>query len=198
MTSAFTRHPALLRMREQIRANPRLQVGLAVIGLILLCWLVLVTSDARQALVRDLAGRHERLAQIKQLAGQRVWIQRAVEAETLARTLEAEIPAADSAGMAQAAFQSWLRPIVEPYGSDVRLEVQTPVMVDSPAGTAQVTAVISGSLPPQRVIQLVSRIEAARALVVVPLATIRDDGANRTFSLTVRAYYRIAPEGPQT
>jgi hypothetical protein len=68
---------------------------------------------------------------MQQLAGQGVWVQRAQEAGQLARSLDAEIPAARSAGLAQADFQGWLRGIVESQGTTVRLDVQAPAMMTS-------------------------------------------------------------------
>lgn len=176
----------------QINGNPRLLGGVVLIALLVVGWLWLVIGDQRAEQVRELERGHERLAQIKQLAGQKIWLQRAEEAERLGAMLAAELPPADSPGLAQADFQGWLRGIVDAQGADLRLDVQAPTLVEDAPGVVQVTAVVSGGLPPQRVLQMIQRIEGYTKLVTIPIATVRDDGANQTFSLTVRGYYRLA------
>lgn len=184
--------PALTALIAQVKGNPRLQIGLGVIALILAGWVFLLLGDVRAARVAELERDHERLAQIKQLAKQKGWTKRAIEAEELRRVLDAELPQAKSAGLAQAEFQGWLRGVVTSQGGDVRIETQAPMEVESVPGVVQVTSVVSGALPPDRVIQMLQRIESHAQLIAVPLATIRDDGVNRTFSLTVRGFYRVA------
>lgn len=183
---------------DQFNANPRLQFGAAFIALLLLAWVFLVLGDARDASVRKLQDGRERLAQMQQLAGQGVWVQRAQEASQLARALDAEIPAARSAGLAQADFQGWLRGIVESQGTAVRLDVQAPAMMDQPADVVKLTAVVSGPLPPQQVWQMIHRIESRPSLVTIPTALVRSNGTDHSFSLTVQGYYRLpaAAESP--
>lgn len=197
-------NPASVKARlrpllAQAQDNPRLQAGLALIALLVVGWLALVLHDAREARIRELERQHQRLAQIKQLAGQKMWIERADEAERLGKVLAAELPEAKSAGLAQADFQAWLRPIVDAQNANLRLDVQAPTMPEDMPGVVQVTAVVSGGLPPQRVVQMLGRIEGYAKLVTVPVATIRDDGLNQTFSLTVRGLYRLpTAAGEQT
>lgn len=188
--------PVTTRLRPllaQVGGNPRLQAGLALIALLVVGWLWLLIGDTRDARLQELGRHHERLAQIKQLAGQTIWLQRAEEAERLAGVLAAELPPAGSPGLAQADFQGWLRGIVDAQGAELRMEVQAPVLVEAMPGVVQVTAVVSGALPPQRAVQMIQRIEGYTKLVTLPLVTIRDDGANQTFSLTVRGFYRLDP-----
>ena len=98
---------------EQVRANPRLQAGVALIGILFLGWLFLLLGDLRQANLTELEAARARLAQVEQLAGQDVWLQRSEESQRMADVLAAEIPDAQSPGLAQAAFQGWLNNIVE-------------------------------------------------------------------------------------
>lgn len=188
--------PRLAPLLAQVSRNPRLQAGLIAIALIIVAWAMLALGDLRRAGLKQLERDHERLARIKQLAGQNTWGERSAEAQTLNRILAAEIPPARSPGLAQAEFQGWLREIVNAQGQALRLETQAPAAVESVPGVVQVTSVISGSLSPDRVIQMLQRIEGHAQLVTVPLATIRDDGANQTFSLTVRGFYRLQPVTP--
>lgn len=190
--------PSLQRLMLEFRGNPRLQLGLALILLLLAGWVFLLLADWRAALLKDLAAGHERLIQVKQLAGQKAWTQRARDAEALAKALDAEIPTARSAGLAQAEFQGWLQKIVDAQGATLRLDMQAPLRLEDRPDLVRVTANVSGGLAPRRVLQMVHRIESATSLVTIPVLLVRTDGANQTFSATVQAIYRLpdaVPEG---
>lgn len=175
----------------QIKGNPRLQLGMALIASLLLAWVFLVLGDVRTAALQRLDQGRERLSQMRQLAGQQVWLERAQQASQLAGVLDAEIAPARSSGLAQADFQGWLREIVQSQGSALRIEAQAPAMLDAPPGIVQVTAVISGALPPAQVWQMIHRIESRPSLVTIPTALIRSNGTDHSFSLTVQGYYRL-------
>lgn len=188
--------PALRSALTELRGNPRLQSGLALIALLLFGWLFLVLGDARRTLVNDLQEAHERLLQVKQLAGQKAWSQRARDAEALAKALDAEIPSARSTGLAQADFQGWLQKIVDAQGANLRVDMQSPIRDETQPGLVRVTAVVSGGLAPRRVLQMVHRIESSASLVTLPALLVRTDGANQTFSATVQAIYRVPESAP--
>lgn len=192
----LTLPPRLRLLVVEIRDNPRLQLGTVLIGALILGWLVLVLADWRKEKLVVLEQARQRLAQVQELAGQQVWIERADAAGRLSTTLEAEIPAAASPGLAQAEFQGWLQDIVSAQGAPLRLDVQAPVRIDQPADIVKVTATVSGGLPPGRVTDMIHRIEGRAALSTIPTLTIRSDGLNQTFSLTVQGFYRLPPEGP--
>lgn len=187
------RLPADLRpLLDQVRANPRLQVGLGAIGLLLVGWIVLVLGDVRQGQVARLEQARARYIQVRQLSGQDVWLQRAADAAKLADALEAEIPQAASGGLAQAQFQGWLKTITDSQGVPIRMDTEAPTRLEAPsAGIVRVTATIAGSMDPQRTWQLIHRIEGTTSLVTIPAIAIRSDGSNQTFSLTVQGYYRV-------
>ena len=86
--------PQIELLARQVRANPRLQAGLGLIAVLLVGWIFLVLGDLRAAKLRQLQDARHRLAQVQQLAGQDVWLQRADQAERLARMLAAELPPA--------------------------------------------------------------------------------------------------------
>lgn len=190
--------PQLKSLATEIRGNPRLQVGLTLIVLLFLGWVFLVLGDARRTQLQQLEQGRQRLVQVKQLAGQKVWLERADAAKRLADTLDAEIPPAKSPGLAQAAFQGWLKEIVDSQGTNLRIDVQSPAYVEDPADVVRVTAVVSGGLEPQRVWQMIHRIEGHAALVSIPTLTVRSDGANKAFSLTVQGYYRLPAPPPES
>ena len=193
--------PAGLKpLLAQVQGNPRLQAGLSLAALLVVGWLVLVLGDVRDAQLQQREQARQRYIQVRQLVGQDVWLQRANDAARLADTLDAEIPSAQSPGLAQAAFQGWLKQIVDSQGGQLRLEVQPPVFMDEPAGVVKVTAVVSGGMEPRRTWQMIQRIESSVSLVTIPVLSVRTDGANKIFSLTVLGYYRLpeaAPAGAQ-
>jgi len=188
--------PQLLPLAAQIRGNPRLQAGLGLIGAIVLLWLFLLLGDWRQARIEVLQASQHRLEQTRDLARQKDWAERAGQAKQLADSLQAEIPPAASPGLAQAEFQSWLRQLADSQPAPLRLEVQQPVRLEDPADIVKVTATLNGSMPSSQVVQLMSRIESQQSLVTLPMTTLRSDGLNRSFSLTIQGYYRLQAKEP--
>ena len=63
--------PQATQLVAQIKANPRLQAGVALILVLLAGWVLLVLGDVRQARLANLKDGRERLLQVKQLAGER-------------------------------------------------------------------------------------------------------------------------------
>ncbi len=185
-------HARLQPLLQEVRANPRLLAGLAVIGALVLGWFFLVLGDWRAARLAELEQTRQRLVQVQQLADQEEWPERAAEAVRLADALDAEIPEAASPGLAQADFQGWLREIADAQPGELRLDVQQPTLLEQPTGVVRVAGTISGSLAPNRVVQVIHRIEGRTSLATVPVATIRSDGLNQTFSITVHGFYRLA------
>ena len=184
--------PALQPLAEQVRANPRLQLGLGAIGLIIAGWIFLVLGDVRGAGIVRLEQARARYIQVRQLSGQEVWVQRAADAARLAQALEAEIPQAASGGLAQAQFQGWLGTLTDGQGPAIRVDTQAPARLEAPQDDiVRVTATVAGSMDPQRAWQLIHRIEASTSLVSIPTLTVRSDGSNQTFTLTVQGYYRV-------
>lgn len=176
----------------QVRANPRLQMGLASIGLLLLGWLFLVLGDAREAQVKAVVEARQHYFQVRQLSGQDAWTQRAADAVQLADALEAELPTAPSAGLAQATFQGWLKGITDTQASPIRVDLQPPVRLEAPnEDVVRISANVAGSMDPRRAVDLVHRFESGTALVTIPEISLLSDGANQTFSMTVQGFYRV-------
>lgn len=187
------------RLGSELRANRRLQVGLALIVMLVLAWLWLVLADGRAALVRERLATEERIERMQLVAGQDFWPRRAAEAVALNDALAAEIPQAGSPGLAQAAFQSWLGRQLESLAGQPQVAMEEPLQLDSHPGIVRTSATLSGSLPTRQVIELLRRIEADRQLIVVPAIQIRSE-TNETVSLTVHAFYRVGvpPSGEKT
>lgn len=179
--------------RRELAGNPRLRLGLFVIAGILALYLWLLLRDGQAALAQEYRAERQRLARIVSLAGQEHWLARAEAARTLREALEAEIPSADTLGLAQASVQSWARDLGAAAGAEVRVQTEAPARVRSGENLWRIPVNLSGALEPRQVLQLIQRIERQPNLTTIEQALIlsRD---NRTFSLTVVAFYRIPEE----
>lgn len=176
--------------RREWAGNPRLRLGVMVIGAILALYLALVLRDWSAALQQDYATASARLHKMQSLAGQEEWLARADSARQLREGLEAEIPDIATLGLAQAGAQTWLRDITTAFGSTVRVETQPAARVSEDDDVWRVPVVLAGTLDPPKLLQLLQQIESHGTLVVVEQA-LWINRANRTFSLTVVSFFRI-------
>ena len=63
-----------------------------------------------------------------------------------------------------------------------------------PGDIVRITAVVAGTMDPRRTWDMIHRFEASTALVAIPEITVRSDGANQTFSVTLQGFYRVPPD----
>lgn len=182
----------LRQARQELAGNRRLQVGVLLIAAILLLYLWLLAGDWRTAAERDLAAARQRLQRIESLVGQDVWLERAAAAADLADALDAQVPAIDTPGLAQASVQTWARELTAAHGEAVRVQSDAPTRIPG-SDIWRVPMTLSGALPPRSVLQLIQRIESHAQLRTIEQATLVNR-ANQTFSLTVVAFYRIAED----
>lgn len=183
----------LADMRRQWAANRRLRLGIGAIALIVVVYLFLLIQDWRASLATEYAARTEHLYKMRALAGQDEWVERARSMAEVRRALEAELPDAATPGLAQANVQGWVRDVVAAYGEDdVTVQVSDAVPVDGHPGVWRVPVAINGPLQPGRYLDLVAAIERRNTLAIIEQARILDR-ENRTFSLTVVAFFRIVP-----
>lgn len=179
--------------RQEWARNPRLQLGVWVIAATLGLYLLLVLHDWRQALQQRHVERSEYLQKMRSLVGQDEWVERAEQAAQIRRSLEAEIPGADSLGLAQAGVQTWVRDMATAAGGTIQVQTQPPRPVPGRDDLWRVPVVLSGALDARSVVQMISQIEKRGSLTVVEQALILNR-ENRTFSLTVVAYFDIEQE----
>jgi hypothetical protein len=186
---------ALADARRQWAANRRLRIGVVAIAAIVVLYLFLVLQDWRAALATEYAARTEHLYKMRALAGQDEWIERARSMAEVRRGLEAELPDAATPGLAQANVQGWARDVVAAYGDeDVTVQVRDAVPVEGHPGVWRVPVAINGPLRAGKYLDLVASIERRNTLAVIEQARVMDR-ENKTFALTVVAYFRIAQAG---
>ena len=183
----------LAELRKQLEATPWLKwaLGLATLLLAAFIWQGLETLRLR---AQDAAMDEEvKLHRVRGLQGQDAWIERAQQASQLHQALLAEIPTVTTAGLAQATLQSWLRDVASSVSDDqsLRVTVDSPAVLDQPAGVLRVHATLSGALSPRQTLTVLRRIESSTQLILIETLEIRSDAA-RSASIGLNAYYRLA------
>lgn len=181
---------ALTQARKEFADNPRLRIGAWAIVAIVVFYLWLVLADWRAQMQKEYATQSQQLQKIRSLAGQDEWLQRAERARALREALQAQIPEVATLGLAQASVQTLARNLAAASGNAIRIQAQAPTPVAGNEGLWRVPVVISGGLGAEQVLQLVRRIESERNLMAIEQAMILNRD-NRTFSLTVVAFFRV-------
>lgn len=184
------------KLGSEIRANRRLQVGLGLIGGILVFYAVLVLFELRRDQEAGYVQRREQLQKMRKLAGQDVWIGRAKGAARVRRALAAEIPQLETVGVAQAQLTSWISEVAQSSGgSGVQIQSQTAQQVAGTPGLWRVPVVVSGSVPPARLMDLIRQVERRSVLTVIEQAMLVNR-ENKAYSLTVVAYVQVGGSSP--
>ena len=176
--------------RDEWSRNARLRWGVAVIALVIGVWVFLVLRDWRDALAEEYLDRHAYLVKMQSLVGQDEWLERAEAAARIRAALEAEIPSADTIGIAQATVQTWARDLVAASGAELQVQAQAAQEVDGHPGLFRVPVVISGGLQAPKVMELIRQVESYGSLAVIEESLIMNR-QNETFSLTVVAYFQV-------
>lgn len=186
--TAFTER--FSRLRDEWRGNLRLRGGVWLSLAIGLIYLSLALSDLKTAWTGAYSEETLQLQKIRALSGQTVWLTREKAAKTLREALDAEIPEAGTAGLAQAAFQTKLREMTEKYGNAVRLQV-SPANRDTAAeGVWRVPASLDGELGLNQIQQLLNDLESQSSLITIESLTLTNRDKAR-FNVAVQAYYRL-------
>ena len=182
------------RVAAEWRGNARLRLGAWLVLAIVLFYGYLVLVDARAAWRTSLAQDVERVAKVRSLVGQEVWLERAETAAAALAAIEREIPAARTPGLAQAAAQARLRELTNPLGAGVTLDVASASPVPGREGWVQVPATLSApTVPLARALQWVQAVESQPQLIVFDSLSL-DNRDPARLSATLRAFYRIEQE----
>jgi hypothetical protein len=179
-------------MRDELARNPRLRLGLLVIVALVILYQIAGLSQVRDRLGADYADRQAQLMRIRSISREDAWGRRAAEAAAVRKALEAEIPQADSIGLAQATFQGWLRELSVSGNAPLSIAMGTPTKVQGLPGYWKIPAQLSGSIGGASALELVRKIESRKDLVVIDsIRLAAGNGAN--VSIDVATYYRITP-----
>lgn len=172
---------------EQMKTNPRLRWGVWLI--VWMFWLYGVL-ELRDYLAAEREQYRSTLASVSRLHAQNSrteWLSRVEPARTMAVQLESRLWQASSSGLAQAAFQDWLRTALAESGvAQPQIRVSG---VDEETGAAEgkrgaadlwkIRANLSFGLNPEGLTDLLSRIEFGERLVGIESLVIRNELAPR-------------------
>ena len=170
----------------ELRQNIRLRLGLwGIIGLLLSYALVFINTYQGKIKQEHQEALH-RLHQLQTVAKQTQWPQRANQTHQLLQQLEAKLWRAETKGLAQAMFQSFLQEeIYFAQFDNPRLEMQAPLDVPNYPEVWQVTAQLNAGIIPTRLYQFLSMLLQNPQLIVIEKLDIRFSRIN----LTVSAYF---------
>lgn len=186
---------AYRKLRAELATNKRLAWGLLLIAGILAVQLFLVLLGVREAQADAYAQKVQQLEKMQALSGQDIWISRAQAAARLRKALEAEIPGAETPGVAQAQAVTWARDALTAINAESpQIQPGQPEQVDGMAGIWRIPIVVSGAASPDRVVQLIRQIERKPTLATVEEAMILNK-ENKTFSLTVVSFAKVPVGG---
>ncbi len=181
-------------VRAEWGRNRRLRWGILLVAAILVFYLYLASIDWRDGVASNYVERQQYLLKMQSLVGQEEWLDRASDAGRLRAGLDASIPSAATVGLAQAGVQTWARDLSATQGSDIQVQSQAAQSVDDRPEIVRVPMIISGSLPPNKVVELMRQIESNANLTVIDQSMILNR-ENQTFSLTFVAFFRIEEGG---
>lgn len=184
----------LAAARTELTNNPRLRVGLVVIGALLLMYQLAGLSDLRGRMSADYAAKQAQLARVQGISKEDGWDRRASEIHAMRTALEAEIPDTDSMGLAQATMQGWLRDTVTRSGVKLSVTMGAPVRVSETSAYWKIPAQISGQMPVSGAMELIRQIESRKELMNVESIRLTT-GDQPSVSLGVASYYRVRQEG---
>ncbi len=116
----------------QLRGNPRLRWGIAIIVAVLWLYGILLLKDSLQERSMQYRMDGKRVAQMRAELAQPEWLARVEQANVLSTQLEGRLWQAPTQGLAQAAFQDWLNTAVRNAGV-ARAQVAVTVIDETPA-----------------------------------------------------------------
>ncbi|MDP2829637.1 MAG: hypothetical protein Q8O37_13655 [Sulfuricellaceae bacterium] len=93
---------------NQLRDNPRLRWGIALIIGIFWLYAILLLRESLQEHTQQQQTAAQAISRLRAQLAQPEWIERVLPAKTMAVQLEGKLWQAPTAGLAQAAFQDWL------------------------------------------------------------------------------------------
>ncbi len=180
--------------RAELRANPRLRVGLILIAALLVIYQLTGLADLRAQIASDYLAKQAQLVRVQNISKEDGWDQRARAMHDLRAALEAEIPDADNMGLAQATTQGWLRDLVTRSGAKLTVTMDTPVQASGSAVYWKIPAQISGELNVAQAMELIRQVESRKELMSVESIRLTA-GTRPSLALDVASFYRIKNRG---
>jgi hypothetical protein len=159
------------RIGNWLRANladRRSRLLLVTLGLVLATGGLTVLDVRNSEISRDLIERHRQLARLEQLGQTDLWQQRRAETDLARVQAEVRLWDAETDGLAQANFQSWIQEQANQSGirlGDIRTSVNP--AGNNPLKLRQLSAQLSGRFEADGFFKLLQAIAAHDRLVVI-------------------------------
>jgi len=173
-------------------ANSRARVLLAVLGFTLAASGLLVLDSRDGEIRREEADKRTQLARIEQIGKTEVWQQRREEVQLARTQAEVRLWEAETDGLAQANFQSWLLDRAKEAGIAVgEMRSSIDVNPSNPLKLRKVSAQVSGRFEATGFVKLLQAIAGQERLVVVERLDIQMAPTPR-FEMVLGAFLRTA------
>lgn len=189
-------------MLIQVRSNPRLRWGLWAIFGIFWLYSILVLRDVLQDKQDKYGGIVQSVSRLNAQLAQPEWISRVVPAKTMAVQMESRLWQAPTSGLAQAAFQDWLKATLAQVGLNQPMLTVTVLEGTTSTGTVaanpvisvptdlwKVRATLSFEFNPEKFNTLMNKIEFGEKLVSIETLSIRKEPAPRV-DMQLTAYFQ--------
>mgnify|MGYP000169685187 CR=1 FL=1 len=128
--------------------------GTRIVGAIALVYLLLVLVDWRRDLHEQYQQRTLQLYKMSALAGQEQWAVRAEAARNLQKSLQAEIPRANTIGLAQAEVQTMIRQVLNAFGPKLSSDSRPPLQVRAQPGLWRIPVTIRGQVGQAQLLEI--------------------------------------------
>lgn len=185
------------RMRKWWRdsvANPRSQVLLVALGFTLAAGGLTILDSRDTQLQREMSEERAQLARMEQVGQIELWRQRREETRLLRAKAEARLWEAETDGLAQANFQSWLLDQAKQAGiavGEIRSGIDS--SPSNPLKLRRVTAQVTGRFEAAGFVKLLQAIAGDERLVVIERLDIHLAPTPR-FEMLLGAFLRAAPK----
>lgn len=183
---------AWLQFQAQLQANQRLRWMLWGIAYIFILYFGLTLSEWRQDHNQEIAQLQRTSVKLDRLKSQTQWPERWEQEKSVAEKLRAKLWSAESASLAEADVQNYIRNLMTSYETqNLRLRLgPTEVVALGGENFTKVTADVTGVLGAQQIDQLLNLMaQSPKALVVERFSYAPQRGEQ--ISMLVSAYFLI-------
>jgi len=125
-----------LELRQQLRTNLRLRIGVVLVGMLPMVYGALVLSDAQEESDRQFQIAANHLRVLKKESGQTEWAERQKSTSILKAEMESRLWKSPTPTLARAAFQDWLNAQISQSGVSNLLLVMEDSTQSSDSGEA--------------------------------------------------------------
>ncbi|MSO98463.1 MAG: hypothetical protein EXR11_09640 [Rhodospirillaceae bacterium] len=180
------------------RLRPMLAAGAGIIFVALLAFTISLAQDS----LRGLRASQLELARLNQQVNEGSWPKRRQESETLRFQLRERFWTAETAGLAEASLERWLRERIERLGirpDTIRVQraavasANTDSSRQTLAGVQRMTAKVIMPFEPEALLQLIGAAASNEKLLVVDRLLIRA-GRNALIEMDISTFL-VLPEG---